>query len=83
MLGLSLQVIVVLALILFNGLLAMSELAGVSSRAIRLQQRAESGDDGRTRCEHAGQLDHVNQGRWLSIAPYQLLARSAYPATFG
>ena len=46
MLELSLQVIIVLLLIAFNGLLAMSELAVVSSRAIRLQQRAESGDEG-------------------------------------
>src|SRR5687767_14609540 len=46
MLELSLQIIIVLALIAFNGLLAMSELAVVSSRAIRLQQRAEGGDEG-------------------------------------
>jgi len=46
MLELSLQVIIVLALIAFNGILAMSELALVSSRAVRLQQRAESGDEG-------------------------------------
>jgi putative hemolysin len=46
MIELSVQIIIVLLLIGFNGLLAMSELAVVSSRAIRLQQRAESGDEG-------------------------------------
>ena len=45
MLGLTLEVLIILALILFNGLLAMSELAVVSSRRSRLQQRAETGDE--------------------------------------
>jgi putative hemolysin len=43
-LGLTLEVFIILALILFNGVLAMSELAVVSSRRSRLQQRAEAGD---------------------------------------
>jgi CBS domain containing-hemolysin-like protein len=42
--GLELGIIVLL--ILFNGVLAMSELAIVSARKIRLQQRAEEGDAG-------------------------------------
>ncbi|MGE0688299.1 MAG: hemolysin family protein [Dehalococcoidia bacterium] len=46
MLELLIQVFIVLILIAFNGLLSMSELAVVSSRAIRLQQRAEGGDEG-------------------------------------
>ncbi|MBI2760597.1 MAG: HlyC/CorC family transporter [Chloroflexi bacterium] len=40
------EVLIVIALILFNGLLAMSEMAIVSSRKVRLQQRAEAGDAG-------------------------------------
>ena len=44
MLGLTFEFLIILALILFNGVLAMSELAVVSSRRSSLQQRAESGD---------------------------------------
>lgn len=46
MFDISLQIVIVLLLVLLNGVLAMSELAVVSSRAIRLQQRAEEGDVG-------------------------------------
>ncbi len=46
MVEISLQIIILLALIAFNGLLALSELAVVSSRATRLQQQAESGSPG-------------------------------------
>lgn len=46
MIEFSLQIAIVLGLIALNGLLAMSELALVSSRVIRLQQRADSGDEG-------------------------------------
>lgn len=42
----GLQVAIVLLLIVFNGLLAMSELAIVSARTSRLQQRADSGSSG-------------------------------------
>lgn len=38
--------IIILALIILNGLLAMSELAVVSSRRVRLQQMAQDGDHG-------------------------------------
>lgn len=41
----ALEIVVILGLIVFNGVLAMSEIALVSSRKIRLQQRAESGDE--------------------------------------
>lgn len=40
----TLEIVVVLLLILFNGVLAMSEIALVSSRKVRLQQRADEGD---------------------------------------
>jgi putative hemolysin len=46
LLGLTLEVAIVFALIAFNGLLALSELALVSARRIRLQQRAERGSAG-------------------------------------
>ncbi len=40
------ELIIILVLILLNGVFSMSELAVVSSRQVRLQQRAESGDRG-------------------------------------
>jgi putative hemolysin len=42
----ALELVILLALILVNGILAMSELAVVSARKLRLQQRAERGDAG-------------------------------------
>jgi len=43
--GTSLEIIIIIALILINGLLAMSEMAVVSARKSRLQQRANEGDE--------------------------------------
>jgi putative hemolysin len=43
--SLSLEVFFVVALILVNGVLAMAEMAVVSARKIRLQQRASEGDE--------------------------------------
>jgi len=40
------QILIILALIVANGFLAMAEIAVVSSRKARLQQRAEEGDSG-------------------------------------
>jgi putative hemolysin len=40
-----LEILVIILLILGNGLLAMAEIAIVSSRKVRLQQRAEEGDE--------------------------------------
>lgn len=42
----SLEIGIVLLLILFNGVLAMAEMATVTSRQARLQQRADQGDAG-------------------------------------
>jgi putative hemolysin len=79
MVSLSLQVVVVLALILFNGLLAMSELAVVSSRAIRLQQRAESGDEGAKRA-----LDLANEpNRFLSTVQFGITLIGIIAGFFG
>ncbi len=44
--AISTQVTVILLLIVANGLLAMAEIAIVSARKVRLQQRAEEGDSG-------------------------------------
>ena len=41
----ALEIFLILFLILFNGVLAMSEMALVSSRKVRLQQRADMGDE--------------------------------------
>jgi putative hemolysin len=42
--GLSLEIVIILLLVLANGVFAMSEIAVVAARKIRLQQRAEEGD---------------------------------------
>lgn len=43
--SIALETIIILGLILANGLLAMAEIAVVSARKARLQQRAEEGDE--------------------------------------
>ena len=45
MTNIVIQILLILALILVNGVLSMSETAVVSSRKARLQQRAEDGDE--------------------------------------
>jgi magnesium and cobalt exporter, CNNM family len=47
MINLSLQIAIIVALTLLNGLFAMSETALVSSRKARLKQRIEAGDRNR------------------------------------
>ena len=42
----ALNVVILFLLIVLNGVLALSELAVVSSRQVRLTQRAEAGDAG-------------------------------------
>ena len=42
----GLEIVIVLVLIVFNGVLAMSELAMMSARKVRLQQRVGEGDNG-------------------------------------
>jgi putative hemolysin len=46
MTSIALEILIILLLILANGLFAMAEMAIVSARKARLQQRAESGDAG-------------------------------------
>lgn len=42
----TIEILIILLLVLFNGFLAASEMAVISSRKIRLRQRAEAGDAG-------------------------------------
>src|SRR5688572_23126250 len=42
--GVGLEIVIILLLVLANGVFAMSEIAVVAARKIRLQQRAEEGD---------------------------------------
>jgi magnesium and cobalt exporter, CNNM family len=42
--GVSLEIVIIFLLVLANGIFAMSEIAVVAARKIRLQQRAEEGD---------------------------------------
>lgn len=44
--GVGVEVLIVVLLVVFNGVLAMSELAIVSARRVRLRQRAEDGSAG-------------------------------------
>jgi len=43
--GIAIEVIIILALILANGVLAMAEIAIISARRARLHQRADNGDE--------------------------------------
>ena len=44
--GIATEILIILLLLVLNGVFAMSEIAVVASRKIRLQQRAEAGDRG-------------------------------------
>jgi putative hemolysin len=70
---------IILLLILFNGLLSMSEMAVVSSRRVRLQQMAESGSAG------AGvALELVaHPNRFLSTVQVGITAVGILAGTFG
>ena len=45
-LSIKTEIIIILVLVIINGILAMTEMAMVSSRKARLQQRADNGDTG-------------------------------------
>jgi len=45
-LSIETEIIIILSLVIVNGIFAMTEMAMVSSRKTRLQQRAEEGDIG-------------------------------------
>lgn len=75
----SLEILIILALILINGFLAMSEIAVVSARKIRLQQRADRGDK---RAKSA--LDLANSpGRFLSTVQIGITLVGILAGAFG
>lgn len=79
MLGVSLELLVVLVLILGNGVFAMSELALVSAREVRLRQRAEEGDSGaRAALELVGE-----PSRFLSTVQVGISLIAVFLGAFG
>ena len=77
-----LEVLAVFLLTLCNGLLAMSEIAVLSARKARLQQRAESGDKGaRVALELAGTPDRFLSTVQIGITLVGILAGALGGAT--
>jgi putative hemolysin len=75
----SLEILIILALILTNGFLAMSEIAVVSSRKIRLQQRADQGDK---RAKSALELAN-SPGRFFSTVQIGITLVGILAGAFG
>lgn len=74
-----LQFVIILILILFNGLLAMSEIAVVAARKSRLQQQAEAGNPG---AQVALQLAN-DPGRFLSTVQIGITLVGIFTGAFG
>ena len=74
-----LEITIILLLILLNGLLALSEIAIVSSRTIRLQQQANLGDKG---AEAALQLAD-DPGRFLSTIQIGITLVGVFTGAYG
>lgn len=73
------QILLILLLILANGLFAMSEIAIVSARRVRLQQRAENGDAGAQRA-----LDlAANPNRFLSSVQIGITLIGIFAGAYG
>lgn len=77
--GIFFEIVIILLLILVNGLLALSEIAIVSSRTIRLQQQAASGSKG---AETALQLA-ADPGRFLSTVQVGITMVGIFTGAFG
>ena len=60
--GIGIELLIIFLLILANGVFAMSEIAVVAAKKVRLQQRAEDGDE---RAKDALALAH-NPNQFLS-----------------
>jgi putative hemolysin len=73
------EIIIILLLILANGVLAMSEIAIVSSRAIRLQQQAANGNKG---AQVALELAD-DPGRFLSTVQIGITLVGIFTGAFG
>jgi putative hemolysin len=76
---LSVEILIILLLILLNGIFAMSEIAIVSSRRVRLQQRAEAGD----RAAEAALALVDAPGRFLSTVQIGITAIGILAGAFG
>src|SRR5215212_10714195 len=77
--GAVVQIVVILALLVANGVFSMSELAVASARKARLQQRAESGDEGaRVALELAN-----DPGRFLSTVQIGITLIGILTGVFG
>ena len=77
--GIWLQALIIFVLILANGVFAMSEIALVSSRKARLQQRAEAGDAGAARALELA--EHPN--RFLSTVQIGITLVGILAGAFG
>jgi putative hemolysin len=77
--GVVLEVTLVLVLIVLNGIFAMSEIAVVSSRRARLQQRAERGDAGARRALELA--EHPN--RFLSTVQIGITTVGIFAGAYG
>jgi len=75
----SIEVILILVLILANGIFAMSEIAVVSARKMRLQQRADDGDAGATAALKLTQ----EPGRFLSAVQIGITLIGILTGAFG
>lgn len=69
MFAIGLEIGIILMLLMINSILAMSGMAVVSSRKVRLQQRADAGDAG------AGQRSMSPANRVASSPPYRSASR--------
>lgn len=77
--GIGLQIVLILALLIANGIFSMSEMAVASSRKARLQQRAEEGDAGARAA-----LDLANDpGRFLSTVQVGITLIGILTGVFG
>jgi len=72
-------VVIIGLLIVGNGLLAMSEMALASSRRSRLQERADSGDDGARRALHL----YDDPNRFLSAVQIGISLVGVLSGAFG
>lgn len=73
------EILLIVLLTLFNGVLAMSEIALVSSRKVRLRQRADAGDRGaRVALEMA-----ASPGRFLSTVQVGITLVGIFAGAFG
>jgi putative hemolysin len=77
--GVGTEIVLVLLLLVVNGVFAMSEIAVVSSRKARLQQRAEAGDPGARRALELAE----NPNRFLSTVQVGITMVGVLAGAFG